>query len=75
MKVRESSKLAWDRKWHYANFGSVAFAFEIIPVFNIFFVWTNIVGAALWIADDFEAAKPSSERAPLLSNQENYETI
>ncbi|KAI8889603.1 hypothetical protein K501DRAFT_208087 [Backusella circina FSU 941] len=78
MRVRESSKLAWDKKWHYANFGSVAFAFEIIPILNIFFVWTNIVGAALWIADDYlEDHKPSGEHAPLLPNdvESSYETI
>jgi hypothetical protein len=27
---------------------------EILPVFNIFFVWTNIVGAGLWVAATYE---------------------
>jgi hypothetical protein len=32
----------------------VAVALELIPLFNLIFMWTNIVGAALWIADEYE---------------------
>ncbi|KAI8971103.1 hypothetical protein BDB01DRAFT_854955 [Pilobolus umbonatus] len=54
MRVSESFKQAREKKWRYINFGSVAFALELLPVLNIFFAWTNIVGAALWIVDDYE---------------------
>ncbi|KAG2202983.1 hypothetical protein INT47_013199 [Mucor saturninus] len=82
LKVGESYKYAAKNKWHYISFGSLAFGLELIPVFNIFFMWTNIVGAALWIADEYEnehspqkskdisSGEPSSstdENTPLLS--------
>ncbi|CAO0795319.1 unnamed protein product [Mucor circinelloides] len=53
-KVSESYHRARDHKWDYASFGSVAFGLELIPVFNIVFLWTNIVGASLWIAEEYE---------------------
>lgn len=56
-KVSESYQHAKNNKWKYANFGAVAFALEIIPVFNIFFVWTNIVATGLWIADEYKIEK------------------
>lgn len=83
LTVGESYKSAVKNKWHYVSFGSVAFGLELIPVFNILFMWTNIVGAALWIAEEYEnehspqktkditADEPSSstENTPLLSGQ------
>lgn len=56
-KVSESYKHAVNNKWKYANFGAIAFFLEILPVFNIFFTWTNIVGTALWIADEYKLEK------------------
>ncbi|KAJ3331406.1 hypothetical protein HDU76_003296 [Blyttiomyces sp. JEL0837] len=35
----------------YSVFGMVATGLESIPVFNCFFLFSNIVGAALWAAD------------------------
>ncbi|KAG0019368.1 hypothetical protein BGZ80_005926 [Entomortierella chlamydospora] len=35
-------------------FGAVAVGFEMIPIANILFMWTNIVGSALWVADEIE---------------------
>ncbi|KAJ1656917.1 hypothetical protein IWQ61_003598 [Dispira simplex] len=32
----------------YMSFGTVAFLLELIPLFNIIFMFTNAVGAALW---------------------------
>ncbi|KAJ1955891.1 hypothetical protein IWQ62_005426 [Dispira parvispora] len=32
----------------YMSFGTVAFLLELIPLFNIMFMFTNAVGAALW---------------------------
>lgn len=83
LKVGESYKSAVKNKWHYVSFGSVAFGLELIPVFNIFFMWTNIVGAALWIADEYETEhnpqskksvtdnepSTSNENTPLLSGE------
>ncbi|KAJ9055163.1 hypothetical protein DSO57_1007075 [Entomophthora muscae] len=39
-------------KWEYMSFGSVAFALEMIPFLNWIFIFTNVVGAALWAIDD-----------------------
>jgi hypothetical protein len=36
------------------RFGATAVALEMIPIANFFFVWTNIVGCALWVADEIE---------------------
>jgi hypothetical protein len=95
LTVSGSYAYARKHKWEYANFGAIAFGLEIIPVFNIFFMWTNIVGAALWVAEEYEAdhqakaasgsgeqrreenypvaqaPSTSSERTPLLSNNDN----
>lgn len=36
------------------RFGAMAVVLEMIPVANFFFVWSNIVGCALWVADEIE---------------------
>lgn len=56
-KVSESYHHARDHKWDYASFGSVAFGLELIPIANVVFLWTNIVGAALWIAEEYKKEK------------------
>ncbi|OBZ89009.1 hypothetical protein A0J61_02940 [Choanephora cucurbitarum] len=53
-KVSESYHHARDNKWTYVSMGAAAFALELIPLFNIIFTWTNIVGAGLWVADEYE---------------------
>ncbi|KAI9278059.1 hypothetical protein BY458DRAFT_432264 [Sporodiniella umbellata] len=83
LKVKESYHYAASHKWKYTSFGSIAFALELIPFFNLFFMWTNIVGAALWIAHTYKeeqsiAAERSAnanrssnatEQTPLLEQQ------
>lgn len=39
---------------YFSRFGSVAVGLEMIPLANLLFMWTNIVGAALWVADEIE---------------------
>ncbi|CAO3615635.1 unnamed protein product [Cunninghamella blakesleeana] len=51
MTVTESRKHAWHNKLHFINFGVVSVALEMIPIINLLFMWTNIVGVALWISD------------------------
>jgi hypothetical protein len=95
-RVRDSYRRAWDHKGNYISFGSIAFALEMIPIFNILFIWTNVVAAGLWIADEYEKEKgitnksangnksrdiypvaqppnTSSERTPLLQQNEDYD--
>lgn len=36
---------------HYMGFGLVANIFEAIPIFSLFFMFTNTIGAALWVID------------------------
>ncbi|KAG2208020.1 hypothetical protein INT46_010756 [Mucor plumbeus] len=69
-KVSESYHHARDHKWNYASFGSVAFGLELIPVFNVVFLWTNIVGAALWIAEEYKMEKGIIE--PIKKDREVY---
>ncbi|ORX62996.1 hypothetical protein DM01DRAFT_1314725 [Hesseltinella vesiculosa] len=52
--IAESRRNAWNRRGDYSQFGMVAVALELIPFFNLLFMWTNIVGAALWMADEYE---------------------
>lgn len=62
-KVRESYKHASHNRSTYVSFGAIAFGLEIIPVLNILFVWTNVVGAGLWIADEYEKEKGITKRS------------
>lgn len=39
---------------------------ELIPLANLLFMWTNIVGCALWVADEIEKA----ERTTMAQQQE-----
>ncbi|KAG6038181.1 hypothetical protein E4U41_004490 [Claviceps citrina] len=51
----------------YTAFGMVATLLEMIPVANIFFTYTNTVGAALWAADIEELnTNMTDETAPSL---------
>ncbi|KAI8367475.1 uncharacterized protein BYT42DRAFT_648511 [Radiomyces spectabilis] len=57
MTAKESLRFAWNHRKSYCLFGTVAVALELVPVANLIFVWTNIVGAALWAGDNFEKAE------------------
>lgn len=52
--VSDSRSFAWRHKADYCNFGVVAVALELIPLFNLIFMWTNVVGAALYVGDKYE---------------------
>ncbi|OAQ33987.1 hypothetical protein K457DRAFT_148133 [Linnemannia elongata AG-77] len=54
MPVSQSRREAWARKSEYTSFGAVAVGLEMIPIANLLFMWTNIVGCALWVADEIE---------------------
>ncbi|KAG0364405.1 hypothetical protein BGZ54_007556 [Gamsiella multidivaricata] len=54
ISVAQSRREAWKRRSEYSGFGSVAVALEMIPIANLLFMWTNIVGCALWVADEIE---------------------
>ncbi|KAF9336777.1 hypothetical protein BG006_007425 [Podila minutissima] len=54
ISVLQSRKEAWARRSDFTKFGSVAVGLELIPLANLLFLWTNIVGAALWVADEIE---------------------
>ncbi|CAG8615366.1 1361_t:CDS:2 [Ambispora gerdemannii] len=49
--LSQSRKFAWQQRDDFLMFGTVAVALEMIPIANFLFVWTNVVGAALWTAD------------------------
>ncbi|CAO3643473.1 unnamed protein product [Mucor hiemalis] len=52
--VSDSRSFAWRHKSQYCQFGVVAVALEIVPLFNLIFMWTNVVGAALYVGDKYE---------------------
>ncbi|KAF9933424.1 hypothetical protein FBU30_005458 [Linnemannia zychae] len=52
--VSQSRREAWARKSEFTSFGAVAVGLEMIPIANLLFMWTNIVGCALWVADEIE---------------------
>ncbi|KAI8885157.1 hypothetical protein K501DRAFT_284472 [Backusella circina FSU 941] len=51
--VGDSRAFAWRHRSAYCNFGTVAVALEIVPLFNLLFMWTNVVGAALYVGDKY----------------------
>ncbi|KAI9281527.1 hypothetical protein BY458DRAFT_552818 [Sporodiniella umbellata] len=51
--VRQSSAYAWQHHVAYCQFGAVAVALELVPFLNLLFLWTNVVGAALYVADTY----------------------
>ncbi|KAG0251749.1 hypothetical protein BG011_007395 [Mortierella polycephala] len=53
--VNQSRKYAWKNRGDFCEFGAAAVFLEMIPVLNLLFFWTNVVGAALWVADEIEA--------------------
>ncbi|KAI8099785.1 uncharacterized protein BX664DRAFT_322113 [Halteromyces radiatus] len=59
MKVRQSLRGAWSHRLAYINFGALQTFLELIPIANLIFMWTNIVGAALWLGDEFERSEQS----------------
>lgn len=68
-KLSASRKQEWLEKHTgaYTAFGMVATLLEMIPVANIFFTYTNTVGAALWAADIEEInSTMTDETAPTL---------
>ncbi|KAK2590897.1 hypothetical protein QQS21_011421 [Conoideocrella luteorostrata] len=68
-KWTTSQKQEWLQKHTgaYTAFGVVATLLEMIPVANIFFTYTNTVGAALWAADIEELnTNMTDETAPTL---------
>lgn len=67
--VSESRRFAWANRGAYCSFGVVACALELVPLFNLLFMWTNVVGAALWVGDKYEKneaiiAKQQHQRQP-----------
>ncbi|KAI9146499.1 hypothetical protein BKA69DRAFT_1023959 [Paraphysoderma sedebokerense] len=48
------------RKNEFASFGVIAQVLEMIPGLSFFFVFTNAVGAALWVADQEELLAESA---------------
>src|SRR5438874_1812635 len=49
--ISQSLRFAWKNRFDYSTFGFFAVALELIPIANLLFFWTNVVGAALWTAD------------------------
>ncbi|KAI9263701.1 hypothetical protein BY458DRAFT_575317 [Sporodiniella umbellata] len=54
LNVSQSRRLAWKSRSAYCQFGAVAVALELVPLFNLLFMWTNVVGAALYVGDKYE---------------------
>ena len=57
------------------SFGVPAVLLELVPLFGIFFAFTNTVGAALWAADmEQKSAAGQDTTAPHLRNQAELAT-
>ncbi|KAG0203327.1 hypothetical protein BGX33_009169 [Mortierella sp. NVP41] len=68
--ILQSRREAWERKSDFSHFGSTAFGLQMIPLANLLFAWTNIVGCALWVADEIER-----DEARLQSQQSSHSLI
>ncbi|KAF9118432.1 hypothetical protein BGX30_004581 [Mortierella sp. GBA39] len=69
--VNQSRKYAWKHRAEYCEFGAVAVLLEMTPVLNILFFWTNVVGAALWVADEIEEARRQDRLAIRAANSQD----
>ncbi|KAG0340662.1 hypothetical protein BG004_006327 [Podila humilis] len=73
ISVLQSRKEAWQRRSDFTKFGSIAVGLEMVPLANLLFLWTNIVGAALWVADELEKEERlQQEQTSTLIPQEPY---
>ncbi|KAF9901037.1 hypothetical protein EC991_006598 [Linnemannia zychae] len=54
LTVVQIRRESWQRRSEFSSFGSVAFGLGMVPLANLLFMWTNIVGCALWVADEIE---------------------
>lgn len=70
--VGDSRRFAWKHKESYCSFGTVAVALELIPIFNLLFMWTNVVGAALWVGDKYEKNEREIARRNRSSSNEYF---
>ncbi|KAF8945958.1 hypothetical protein BGZ47_001676 [Haplosporangium gracile] len=68
--ILQSRREAWARRSEFSQFGSVAFGLQMVPLANLLFAWTNIVGCALWVADEIER-----DEARLQSEQSSHSLI
>ncbi|KAG0310562.1 hypothetical protein BGZ97_012486 [Linnemannia gamsii] len=68
--ILQSRREAWARKSEYSQFGSAAFGLQMVPLANLLFAWTNVVGCALWVADEIER-----DEACLQSEQSSHSLI
>ncbi|KAI1319684.1 hypothetical protein EDD11_003378 [Mortierella claussenii] len=64
ISVLQSRREAWQRRKEYTAFGSVAVGLEMVPIANLLLVWTNIVGCALWVADEIEKEESRLQQGP-----------
>lgn len=61
-------KESWENlksDWHkYAEFGTIAMFLQLIPIVNFVFLFTNVLGAALWSVDDYFATLSQQQAQP-----------
>ncbi|KAG0369936.1 hypothetical protein BGX24_002231 [Mortierella sp. AD032] len=67
--VNQSRKYAWKHRAEFCEFGAVLL--EMTPVLNLLFFWTNVVGAALWVADEIEEARRQDRLANRAANSQD----
>ncbi|RHZ81322.1 hypothetical protein Glove_121g83 [Diversispora epigaea] len=51
LSVKEARHLAWKDRKDYTRFGAMCVFLQLFPGLNLLFIWTNVVGAALWTSD------------------------
>ncbi|KAF9992246.1 hypothetical protein BGZ80_007021 [Entomortierella chlamydospora] len=62
-------KYGWKHRNEFCEFGAVAVFLEMTPVLNLLFFWTNVVGTALWVADEIEEARRQDRLARSVAGQ------
>ncbi|KAF9975327.1 hypothetical protein BGZ73_001090 [Actinomortierella ambigua] len=64
ISISQGRSEAWANRKSYTSFGSVAVGLEMVPFANLIFMWTNIVGCALWVADEIEQQERQQHNQP-----------
>ncbi|KAK9722199.1 hypothetical protein K7432_002831 [Basidiobolus ranarum] len=52
LNLSQSRELVMKNRMDYTTFGAVALALQLVPLGNFIFMFTNVVGCALWAADE-----------------------
>ncbi|ORX95618.1 hypothetical protein K493DRAFT_314890 [Basidiobolus meristosporus CBS 931.73] len=64
LNLSQSREHVMKNRSDYTSFGMVALALELVPLGNLVFMFTNVVGCALWAADELSERDVEAPPSP-----------